>query len=375
LNHELLEILSLDARPGNTGAIGRNKEQYITVAFQRGALKLILYGISTGRLAPVEDGLRSINYGFGAQTPDGGFRSESYHGQIMTEGDKASSAAFFLSAVGMSYCLISDSPFADRFAGDLTALRPKLAKAIEWLKERRERLLHYDREAPNRLAFDAVAFKSAGLILNDDALSNMGTAFANSVLEMQRQDGVFLEKNGYDTSYQATALMVLQYYWLLAQKETAAKRVRDAIARGIAWEKTRIIGNGKVSAEGNTRTGNNQEKFMGKPKEVNYWEIAQAFMLWAVIGEDPKSGELATTVLTHRFNGMSPSQWLKAKALERQIHQKRETLLNLTKRPGIPKMSLQEAKRLYKQGETAYNAGRIEEALGLLDHAINTLSK
>jgi hypothetical protein len=51
-----------------------------------------------------------------------------------------------------------------------------------------------------------------------------------------------------------------------------------------------------VEVKGNTRTGVGKEVFMGKPKEVNYHEVALALCYYGMIHDNPSALELAVKV-------------------------------------------------------------------------------
>ena len=70
-----------------------------------------------------------------------------------------------------------------------------------------------------------------------------------------------------------------------------------ALARAMAWQRTRIRPSGEVEVSGNTRTGLGQERMMGHPKGVNYRELALALTYYGMIHNDPASLALAEKVV------------------------------------------------------------------------------
>ena len=133
------------------------------------------------------------------------------------------------------------------------------------------RLKHDDAEAPNRLLFDALAFGLSGILADDDELKRLGREYVDLAMNCYRDsDGVFLEKGGHDSSYQAVAALKLQVW----TTHFADKKLDSAVDRAIAWELARIGPDGRVDTAGNTRTGRGQEQWMGHEKDVNLSEIA-----------------------------------------------------------------------------------------------------
>ena len=89
------------------------------------------------------------------------------------------------------------------------------------------------------------------------------------MVQYRPSEGVFLEKGGADSSYQAVAALNLQV-WLLYFPD----RKREAAANAaVRWELGRVGADGQVDVTGNTRTGLGQERWMGHPKEVDLSEI------------------------------------------------------------------------------------------------------
>lgn len=381
---ELLGKIAQGGVPDERGAIGRNKDGYVGVALQRGALDVLVLGLATNDEGHIRKALQAFRYGFDHQEADGKFPVE---GSRFGMGDpgiggEASSAAFFLSSVGVGYRLVLESDFAALAEQDLAAIRPKLESAMAWLDAHQGALRENDREAPNRLVFDALAFTANGHVLHDPTLQQAGERFLDAALALQRSDGVFVEKGGHDSSYQAIALMLLQPYWLLTQGSPTGERVLDAIERGMAWEQSRILPSGEVSVEGNTRTGLGQEQFLGNVKDVSYTGVVTALTWWAGISNDSASRQLAARVLAYgeqhyarSGSSQAPSgrQSRQAVGLAQQVKAKQQQLHQLKAQGAGSAQARKAAGELYKQAEMAYTAGQLERASQLLDQALGML--
>ena len=106
----------------------------------------------------------------------------------------------------------------------------------------------------------------SGVLAGDEELKGLGRRFVDLAMAQFRPgDGVFLEKGGHNSSYQAVSALNLQV-WLLYFPD---KRLKDAARCAIRWELGRVGPDGRIDAAGNTRTGLGQEQWMGHSKGVN----------------------------------------------------------------------------------------------------------
>ena len=275
----------------SSGAAPRNQTTFTEISAQRVAEKMILRGIAENDETFIEKGVKAIEYGFLQQNPDGSFRNGL--GIAEDNPDALEADTFFLQAVGHSYLLIEKSSFKGKFLPRLVALKPQTNKALEFLEPHKETLFLKAADAPNRLAFDGLAFKLNGIVLGSSNYQKIGDEFIAEDLKTQTSEGVFLEKGGHDSSYQAVNLRKLEIYYIY----TGNSRLADAIKKGIAWEKTMVNADtGAVSSEGNTRTGACQETFGGVCKDLDYEEIVLAFLYHGHIVKDSESLALAQKI-------------------------------------------------------------------------------
>jgi len=258
--------------PRADGLVGYNRDGFKASSFQRGATVKLALAAARGDEKQADDCWRAVDVAFAHQTGDGDF------------GDPAESVAFWLCELNRALLVIEESPLASHFQERIDALKPKIAKAAQWLTGQRERLQREDRAAPNRLFFDAEAFRFAGLLLGDEALEKIGREFLEQGMKLYRpEDGVFLEHNGGDSSYQAVNLLRLQEIVL----HFPDRQIDEAIAKGVQWELSCIGPDGVVSTESNTRVHPGGEKFMGQEKQVNIGEIALALLYYHERTGDP----------------------------------------------------------------------------------------
>lgn len=251
------------ALPDAEGLVGHNRGGFKAAALQRGATVTLAFAAARGDEKLADHCWRAVEVAFAHQTQEGHF------------GDPPESVAFWLCELTRSLLVIQRSPLAAHFHDRLESLKPKIARAARWLVGQRDRLERQDRTAPNRLFFDAAAFRFSGLLLGDPSLDAIGRDFLAQGMKLYRaEDGVFLEHGGGDSSYQAVNLLRLQELVL----HFPDPQIEAAIAKGVQWEISRVAPDGEVSTAENTRVRPGGEKFMGQEKQVNFGEIALALL-------------------------------------------------------------------------------------------------
>jgi len=277
------------------GAAGRNTSGFSDVAAQRDALWVLRRGIIYQDEVMIDRAVKAMEYGFDHQNAQGYFENALGASPLLAvEAD-----AFFMQAYARMYLLLQNSVQFSGYTARLDALRPQSANAMLWLKQNTAELYRQERDAPNRLVFTGIAFLLNGQLLNEPNLIDIGYQFIDEALDMQHPDGYFLEKGGYDSSYQAVSLlnlMIVRYY---TENEPMRVKLYDAVALGMAWEKTRIEADGNILVEGNTRTGLGQEEFLGSIKGVNYPEVALSVYYWSRLTGSEGDVILAETIVNN----------------------------------------------------------------------------
>jgi hypothetical protein len=257
------------AVPDRDGMVGHNRERYRSPAFQRFACRTLIYGVACNAPRYVGEAFRAIEATFARQSPAGHFGGRA----------SAGGTAFWLCELNQALLLLEGVPGLDSYRERAKAFEPGIARAATWLSNpaRIKELETHDAQAPNRLLFDGLAFALSGVLLQNTGLRIRGERFVDKAMERFRHsDGVFLEKGGHDSSYQAVAAWLLQV-WVLHFPDTDIAAAADAACR---WLVGRIAEDGSVNTEGNTRTGAGQEIWMGKPKQVNYHEVLRCLLYY-----------------------------------------------------------------------------------------------
>jgi hypothetical protein len=255
------------ARPDAEGMASYNKDGFKSPEFQAGAMHYLVRAIVRRDERCVAEGWNAIEATFRYQTEAGGFgRKGAPHGG-------PSAVAFWLAELDQAVLVLRDSELGPKYKERIKSLLPKIHKAARWLAlpSNRTRLKHDDADAPNRLLFDALAYGLSGVLCGNDELKQTGRRFVDlAMAQYGTSDSVFLEKGGWDSSYQAVATLKL-LVWTLYFPD---RKLNAAVARAIRWELSRVGPEGDIDVAGNTRTGLAQEQWMGHPKGVNLSEIA-----------------------------------------------------------------------------------------------------
>ena len=281
------------ARPDSDGMVGQNKGRFKSPEFQGGAMQYLIRAVARGDQQSIAEGWLAIDATFRQQTEKGHFsRDGGPHGG-------PSAVAFWLADLGQALLILRESELGPKYKDRIDQLTPNIRKAARWLAQPRyqERLKREDAEAPNRLLFDALAFGLSGLLTEDDPLTKTGRRFVDlAMTHYRRSDGVFLEKGGPDSSYQAVAALKLQV-WTLHFPD---QELETAIDRAVRWELGRVGPDGQVDVAGNTRTGLGQELWMGHQKGVNDSEVTACLLYYYARTGDRQSLAAARRIVARR---------------------------------------------------------------------------
>ena len=134
--------------------------------------------------------------------------------------------------------------FRERFA----ALMPKLRRACDFIQKGYPTIIVKVGHTPNRLLIAAKAFGLCGIVLDDESMKENSSRLVKAALARRDRDGVFIERSGRDSSYNAVSILMGQHLSLYlpnAELDAALKPAMD-------WQRTRIKPTGEVEVEGNT---------------------------------------------------------------------------------------------------------------------------
>ncbi|MCI0505964.1 MAG: hypothetical protein L0Z73_07600 [Gammaproteobacteria bacterium] len=296
LDTPLVRLYGMRGKPDANGAISHNKHGFVCISYQRHALDLVVYGIAANDMTALRNGVNGIRYGFSKQTRDGGFEVSFLSRRKTDIGKCVSDSAAFLTAAAISYQLLHNSPYRRRFLKQLTEIRLGIRNTIYWLSKHDLKLFLHDQDSAYQLTNNALAYIICGEIYNNINLIKRGHIFLDIALELQRDDGAFLEGKGHDSSYQASTIVMLVYYMLFVQNRAYFNKVLRAIALGLIWEKSRILPTGKINSRNNTHRKLTYSTFSGRKTDINYSDVIKAFLWYAFFTHDQHSKLLAQRV-------------------------------------------------------------------------------
>jgi hypothetical protein len=273
-------------RPDARGYVGyQQTAKEFCAGHQRGGTYTLAMGVVLRRPEWIEEGWRVIDVTFAHQNADGSLGDPVQ--------DQATSVAFFLCFCSRALGLLQASEYADAQRGRIEALLPKVHRACRWLATQTAALDKANAHAPNRCFIIADAFALTNALTPDSEAQRLATRYVDLGLKSYRaSDGVFLEKGGGDSSYQAVSILVLMYY----RVHVAEPRLDEILSKAVEWELTKVRPSGEVDVQGNTRTGLKQEKWQGHYKDVNIPEVIQALAYYGLWRPDDRALDAAVRI-------------------------------------------------------------------------------
>jgi hypothetical protein len=184
--------------------------------------------------------------------------------------------------------VLRESPYAPRFKERVEALKPKIARAADFIMSGREGIVAKVGHTANRVFIAAKALGLAGVYLGNEEYIAESKRLSAIALKLVDDDGVFLERGGRDSSYNAVSMLfgqIVEFYLPDPEFERGMRRAAD-------WQITRIAEDGDVMAAGNTRTGPQGEltnNGQGPPKKINRREVALSLIYHGLIYDRPEA--------------------------------------------------------------------------------------
>jgi hypothetical protein len=291
----------------NSGAVGINQQEYVSVGLQRHSSEIFAYGLLTKDTGLIDTSIKILNYAFAHQKADGSFETTA---RGLTSGSAPQDAAFFYYDLGHTLLLAKDSQWFQtstetaNLRSQLEGLFAPASKTLTWLTQQDSVLKSKDKSGTNRLFFDANAYYLVGKALGRNDAIAIGQNFTRMALQQQSSEGFFLEKGGYDSSYNAVALrQALVLYTNLGSDDSTLKQdLWKGIEKGINWQLTRIAQSGEVLTTGNTRIVPSGEKYglTGSVKKVDYKEVVLALDYYAKLTGNAVAQDAANRVRNYR---------------------------------------------------------------------------
>ncbi|MEO1745445.1 MAG: hypothetical protein AAFR13_02840 [Pseudomonadota bacterium] len=292
-------------RPNDDGLIGRNRDAgaFDSARMQMGAGDRVRMSIALG--GDVDRELSALLLPF--ITPEGRSFRQNAPGGIAVDNDalKASGDAFFLADACPALAA------ANSVSVEPTHLRELMGRLLAF----EEALLSADRRAPNRLLYTALAFRACGSLIGDETIIARAIRFEDAAFALQRDDGVFLEDGGTDTSYHGVSMRVLSELTPYAEATTeGAHNYRASLARASAWLEAKIPDNGELNSSANNRTCGGGETFFGRKKGVDVRNVWFGLARAAVLLERTSANNAANRLTTRIRLGGIPEGFCFAKS-------------------------------------------------------------
>ncbi len=286
--------------PDENGLIGyhRQQGQWYQAGMQRAGCRHLLGGVIADDVARMELAWTSIDATFARQVEDGGFLSlPKPYGDPHNFDDRVETAYFYLQALANALLVLQDSPHEPLFHDRVEALKPRIGRACDFVMSGYDGIVKQVGHTANRLFIAAKALGLCGVLLDEERYREAARGLVDVALPLRDEEGVFIERGGRDSSYNAVSILMAQVVALYLPDP----RIDAAMKQAMVWQRTRIEPTGEVLIEGNTRTGLGQEQSRGEGiKKVNYREVAVALCYHAVMYDDPGLLDVAQDVAAWR---------------------------------------------------------------------------
>lgn len=295
---DLFARLTDTGEPDERGFVGAHREhdRWLQAGRQRSGCWYLIGAVVQGDLARAERGWKSIEATFAHQEADGGFvaTQQPNKDRLPTHPEKVETAFFYLQELGHALLVLEQSPLAPRFSERVAALKPQIRRAMDYVLAGHDTILPKVGHTANRLLIAAKAYGLCGVLLDHEPYREKARELIGHALRRRDADGVFLEAGGRDSSYNAVSLLFGRTLWLHLPHE----ELGQALDQAMVWQLTRILPDGRVRADGNTRTGVDRERTLtGGFKQINRREVALALCLHGLVHDEPALIELAGRVL------------------------------------------------------------------------------
>lgn len=275
-------VLGALTKVDDAGAYGPNMSGLKAVRYQREAIWINRNAFTVSDAAYANRCALAMAWAFARQdATEGWFQN----GLGVAPLPAIESDVFFMNGHLQAHALVASESSLAGLAANYQSLvtNGKVGLAMEWIYDNSAQILDDGEDTPNRLLFASVALELAAMILSNLSYRTQAKdtyyADATDALRYNSGSGYFIEKGGFDTSYQAVSLMNLCTLWFHSTDSTWKTSIKTVITAAATWLASKIITTGPVPGYvidvGNTRTNNVQSR-SPENKLINYPEVALA---------------------------------------------------------------------------------------------------
>ncbi|MEM7477941.1 MAG: hypothetical protein AAF483_23385 [Planctomycetota bacterium] len=226
------------------------------IEMQRYGAELIVAGLGVQSEAMIADGMQVIQWGLDQQAADGSFPNSD---------DMIHSTSMFLEALGRS---IEELDLFD-YEGFDSATRSEwvdgLSRMANWMVNNDDTSAHVDLEPfSHRYFLRAAGLMRASQLTGEANLATEANAYFSAGLGTITEDGVMLERDGFDLNYQTIGLRYAGELYRMSNDTMQREAIRIVFEDSLPWIDARIDedGNADMSdssrADETTRNGGNK---------------------------------------------------------------------------------------------------------------------
>ena len=296
LAEEILQTMFSPERDiASNGAVGDNQQGYRNIRGQgEGAYLALALGMARSDRELIARGVNALEFGMRYQNANGSFAHSSLQ-------DMARFALFGLRA----YHLLMNSSYAHNYSVRMDTLFAGLLQLNTLLLDQLP--LHPEiYEDTNQVAMLAYILLASGQEIRDTGLTSKGQQLLQWVLSVQRENGVFPERGGHDSHYQAISVLALANLYTHTHSDDIRMKLHSVLKTGLEWLQSRISARGFINDRGNTRTANDP-RLSPEGKQIDPREIAWTLLYLSHL--DPafsKARIVSESVLRHYLAERGP---------------------------------------------------------------------
>ncbi|MDH4386281.1 MAG: hypothetical protein QE280_12660 [Caulobacter sp.] len=221
---------------------------------QKVGYQVIRAGIASNNMDWIHRGLMALEWGLQPSVlgEDGSFPDQRETDTVI--GRALHPKSIFLDSAAHAVLAIRQADVPQEMKDRAEALVPKLYLAVNEIVDSGDAAKFFKVVGnSSQLAFVAVAIHQVGLLADDESLRTLAQQQIQSIIDKQFEDGAFLERGGFDTSYQMNTLELTTAYNATLPAGEWRNRVALSNKSAADWFLSRVRPDGTVDTTGNTR--------------------------------------------------------------------------------------------------------------------------
>ena len=226
----------------------------LVIETQKVGYQVLRAGLAANNSLWIDKGLRAIEWGLRPDVlgEDGSFPNQRESETLL--GRALHPKSIFLDSAAHSVLLIRQAAVSEAIKARAELLVPGIHLAAREVVDSGDSDRFFKNNSnSSQMAFVAMALHQAGLVSGDPLLIEKARTYFARIFALQMADGAFLEKGGYDTSYQMNTVELTTAYNATLEPGEWRKTVTAANKIAVDWLLNRVAEDGSIDTTGNTR--------------------------------------------------------------------------------------------------------------------------